>query len=68
MSNKEEKQGGPVRHVVIEERTPEGFQRKIDEAVARGAHFFPESFQLIWVPQISRRVYIGIIKIPPDSI
>ena len=68
MSNEEERQVGAARHIVVQEQTREEFQKKIDEAVARGAHFFPESFQYVWIPRVSARVYLGIIKIPSDAI
>ncbi|MDE0630648.1 MAG: hypothetical protein OXH73_04015 [Caldilineaceae bacterium] len=67
MSKREEKKSGVARHIIIEGRTPDEFQRKLDEAVARGALFFPESFQHIWIPQVSGRVYLGIVKYPQDT-
>lgn len=64
----EEKELGVGRYVVIQEDRLDLFQKRIDEAVARGAEFFPESFQYVWIPRVSARVYLAIIRIPPDSV
>lgn len=66
MPNENESPKGGPRHVIIQEKTPDEFCNKVDEAVRRGAKFLPETFQHVVLPGRANN-YVGMIVIPPEA-